>query len=390
MHRASETIGALAAALAKAQGELTNPEKSLTATIATPGARGGERTFRYASLSSGLDIVRKILGRHEIAAVQTTAIDSAARLVRLNTTLAHSSGEWISSEWPVCPISEIAVPHRMGAALTYARRYALFTLVGIAGEDDLDAPDAQPRLHEQAGPAVSDGPSTPAAGRRRPAPPRTSPEVTPFESKEKRDNLVGELGTIDSADLLTEWAHRKLPIKNTLSADDAKLVEEAFAARLQSVAPTAGSHKGVVIPAGPNDEAPNGIDKSVLSISEPRRHRNKAHLRYVASQACLVCGREPSDPHHLSFAQPRALGRKVSDEYVVPLCRSHHRELHRSGKEIDWWKGFSVEPLEMAARLWAQTRLGDQPPHQESSAMPGRREQKKLTDKSKLQKDGVR
>src|SRR5437016_2327363 len=141
MHRSSESIGAIAAALAKAQSELANPEKSLTATISIAGPRGGERTFRYAPLSSGLDIVRKSLGRHEIAAMQTTAIDNEAGLVRLTTVLAHSSGEWISSDWPVCPVSETAAPHRMGAALTYARRYALFTLVGIAGEDDLDAPD---------------------------------------------------------------------------------------------------------------------------------------------------------------------------------------------------------------------------------------------------------
>src|SRR5215211_3186847 len=141
MHRSSESIGAIAAALAKAQGELTNPEKSLTATISASGQRGGERTFRYAPLSNGLEIVRKSLGRHEIAAVQTTALDIQAGLVRLTTLLAHSSGEWISSEWPVCPVSETAAPQRMGAALTYARRYALFTLVGIAGEDDLDAPD---------------------------------------------------------------------------------------------------------------------------------------------------------------------------------------------------------------------------------------------------------
>ena len=141
MHRSSETIGAIAAALAKAQGELTNPEKSLTATIRSPFPREGDRTFRYASLASGLDIVRKSLGQHEIATVQTTAIDQATGQIRLTTLLAHASGEWISSDWPVCAISETATPHRMGAALTYARRYALFALVGIAGEDDLDAPD---------------------------------------------------------------------------------------------------------------------------------------------------------------------------------------------------------------------------------------------------------
>src|ERR1700756_1505607 len=148
MQRSSESIGAIAGALAKAQAELTNPEKSLTATIRSPFPRESDRTFRYASLSSGLDIVRKALGKHEIATVQTTAIDEAG-LIRLTTVLAHSSGEWVSSDWPVCPASETAAPHRMGAALTYARRYALFTLVGIAGEDDLDAPDLNGvRSHE--------------------------------------------------------------------------------------------------------------------------------------------------------------------------------------------------------------------------------------------------
>src|SRR5262249_36204504 len=141
MHQPSESIAALASALAKAQAELINPEKSLTATI-RPGRPGeGEQMFRYAPLSSGLDIVRKTLGQHEIATVQTTAIDQIAGIVNLTTVLAHASGEWIASDWPVCAISETATPHRMGAALTYARRYALFTLVGMAGEDDLDAPD---------------------------------------------------------------------------------------------------------------------------------------------------------------------------------------------------------------------------------------------------------
>src|SRR3954463_11035470 len=141
MHRCSESIGTIAGALAKAQAELVNPEKSLSGTITMSGPHGGERAFRYAPLSAGLEIVRTSLGKHEIAAVQTTAIDIAAGLVRLTTLLAHSSGEWISSEWPVCQVSETASPRRMGAALTYARRYSLFTLVGIAGEDDLDAPD---------------------------------------------------------------------------------------------------------------------------------------------------------------------------------------------------------------------------------------------------------
>ena len=141
MQRSSEFIASLAGALAKAQIELANPEKSLVGSIEANHPNGPERLFRYASLASGLDIVRKTLGQHEIATVQTTTIDQASGLVNLTTVLAHASGEWIASDWPVCPISETAAPHRMGAALTYARRYALFTLVGIAGEDDLDAPD---------------------------------------------------------------------------------------------------------------------------------------------------------------------------------------------------------------------------------------------------------
>src|ERR1700689_1831299 len=141
MHRSSESIASLAAAPAKAQAELTNPEKSLVATI-HPQSRGeAERSFRYAPLSSGLDIVRKTLGQHEIATMQTTPIDQTAGTVNLTPVLAHASGEWIASDWPVCAVADTATPHRMGAALTYARRYGLFTLVGIAGEDDLDAPD---------------------------------------------------------------------------------------------------------------------------------------------------------------------------------------------------------------------------------------------------------
>jgi hypothetical protein len=139
--RSSETIVAIAAALAKAQAELTNPEKSMVATIRASTPRETDQTFRYAALSSGLDIVRKAPGGHEIATVQATVIYKEAGLIRLTTTLAHASGEWRSSEWPVCAIAETAVPRRMGPALTYARRYALFTLVGIAGEDDRDTPD---------------------------------------------------------------------------------------------------------------------------------------------------------------------------------------------------------------------------------------------------------
>src|SRR5260221_10893027 len=140
MDRSSESVAAIATALAKAQTELSNPEKAMVGTVYN-NRSDSPQSFRYASLSSGLDIVRKILGGQQIAVAQTTDIDRANGAVNLTTVLMHTSGEWIASHWPVCALSEISQPRRMGAALTYARRYVLFTMVGIAGEDDLDAPD---------------------------------------------------------------------------------------------------------------------------------------------------------------------------------------------------------------------------------------------------------
>src|SRR5205823_5063566 len=203
MHRSSESIAALAAALAKAQCELSNPEKSLIATIGTDRPGEGSRSFRYAPLSSGLDIVRKTLGQQQIATVQTTAIDGACGTISLTTVLAHASGEWIASDWPVCRLSETASPHRMGAALTYARRYALFTLVGIAGEDDLDAPDLNSTSQSHV-PAGGNGGTTPeATNLRRPsgnARALRSPILDPESSAALRDRLVREIAAISSAD----------------------------------------------------------------------------------------------------------------------------------------------------------------------------------------------
>jgi hypothetical protein len=237
MQRSSESIGAIAGALAKAQAELTNPEKSLTATIRSPFPHEQDRTFRYASLSSGLDIVRKALGKHEIATVQATSIDPEAGLIRLTTVLAHASGEWVSSDWPVCPIGEAAAPHKMGAALTYARRYALFTLVGIAGEDDLDAPDHPitsdpviPRIsgkingHVDAAPM----PSVPVRGDRLKR--RETPRVPALDieaSSALAQRLAGEIASLDSEEAAVEWARRSLGTKNTLRAEDAGLGTDA-------------------------------------------------------------------------------------------------------------------------------------------------------------------
>jgi ERF superfamily len=370
MHRSSESVAALASALAKAQAELVNPEKSLTATIRTGRPGEGERSFRYAPLSSGLDIVRKTLGQHEIATVQTTAIDPAAGMVNLTTMLAHASGEWIASDWPVCPVAETANPQRMGAALTYARRYALFTLVGIAGEDDLDAPDlCDGPVSPSARDSQSRGPSRmPGNGHARGGMTREPPVILdPHQSAALREKLLAEVKNITSADLAATWAPEALTAKNRLAAADAKLVEDAFERRLSDLStsePTAASDdsSSATQVAGPQPSvatAPGqakGIDKSVLALATPRRYRNREHLRFVAQQACLVCGRKPSDPHHLRYTQPRALGRKASDEFAVPLCRVHHRAAHRAGDEHAWWKAAGIDPLRVARKLWKQTR----------------------------------
>jgi ERF superfamily len=408
MHRSSDSVAALAAALAKAQAGLVNPEKSLTATI-RPGRPGeGERSFRYAPLSSGLDIVRKTLGQHEIATVQTTAIDREAGLVNLTTMLAHASGEWIASDWPVCPVAETANPQRMGAALTYARRYALFTLVGIAGEDDLDAPDL-----------CLGGPSQSAASTERPVaapsgireglarglpahrpgngsargvlPGHPPGSLDPEQSAALRIRLLAELASLRSADLALTWARAALPAKNGLTASDAKLVEDAFERRLAELpspeavaqasddavplappspptasltAPAPAQQAAEAAPDGAEPADPSlatGIDKSVLTIAAPRRYRNRDHLRFVSQQPCLICGRKPSDPHHLRQMQPTALGRKASDEFAVPLCRIHHRLVHRVGNEAAWWQDAGIDPIKAARKLWEETRRAEEP-----------------------------
>src|SRR5260370_25056771 len=229
-------MGTIAAALAKAQAELVNPEKSLVATIRSPFYREGGRTFRYAPLSSGLEIVRKGLSRYEIATIQTTAIDKDAGLLRLTTVLAHSSGEWISSEWPVCVIADIASAQRMGAALTYARRSALFTLVGIAGEDDLDAPDldatSKTGVVEPAGSdhrSQSTGDAAVAARARDGAKLRVrsgGPVLTSDQSAILRERLLAQLVAINSTDEAATWARQNLSAKHMLTAAGARMVRE--------------------------------------------------------------------------------------------------------------------------------------------------------------------
>jgi ERF superfamily len=397
MHRSSDTIGNISGALAKAQAELTNPEKSLVAIIRSPFPGEADRTFRYAPLSSGLDIVRKSLGRHEIATIQSTEIDKESDLLRLRTVLAHSSGEWISSEWPVCPMSDIASAQRMGAALTYARRYALFTLVGIAGEDDLDAPDLGaapkpaaelPRHGSQSNGQAAAGKRTAHEGGKRPESAAARSVLGAQLSASLRESLIEQMAAINSADEAAAWAHRNLRAKNTLSTADAKMVEEQFRARLSAICPSHGTCDGPAAGAVPDDPGghepahavPGKTGVSGASDAGPRQNasmlaakkqsrsdtiralgkmvrlRDKDHRRFVLRQACLVCGRVPSDPHHLTFTQPRALARRVSDEFIVPVCRVHHRDLHRSGNEAAWWRKLNIDPLPVALRLWQHTR----------------------------------
>jgi len=113
---------------------------------------------------------------------------------------------------------------------------------------------------------------------------------------------------------------------------------------------------------GPTRTKQQSHNKAILSLGKPVRLRDKEHRRFVLRQACLVCGRVPSDPHHLTFTQPRALGSRASDEFTVPVCRVHHRELHRSGDEVAWWRRINIDPVPVALRLWQQTRLDDQAP----------------------------
>ena len=365
MQRSSESIASLAAALAKAQVELVNPEKSLAATIRSDG--GAEQTFRYAPLSSGLDIVRKTLGQHEIATVQTTSVDQTAGTINLTTVLAHASGEWIASDWPVCAISETA--HRRGAALTYARRYSLFTLVGIAGEDDLDAPDlpmnqtsGSEKLSEHKNGRLNGGQQKPSRREHRSR--STKSILAPDASAELRDRLIAEVNELGSRDDAAMWAHRCLGEKNKLTAADAQRAEDTFKMRLANLATgEVGQSKILAQPltsqaqkaATRNRAQPEGIDKSALTLPEPRRIRDRDHVKFVARHSCLICGRRPADAHHLRFAQSRALGRKVSDEYTVPLCRGHHREVHRCGDEAAWWRNAGVDPVVAARGLWLET-----------------------------------
>ncbi len=275
--------------------------------------------------------------------------------------------------------AETATPHRMGAALTYARRYALFTLVGIAGEDDLDAPDLVSPTSQEAAPEKPTaagngplngsrqyGPASQAPIRRHgklnavPAKPILGAEA----SAELRDRLLSELSQLSSGDGAAIWAHGCLAEKNMLAAVDARHVEEAFAARLASLTASLDSPPQSEPDLSPQPRSrrsankrrrSKAVDKSVLALAEPRRVRDREHVEFVALHPCLICGRQPADAHHLRFTQSRALARKVSDEFTVPLCRGHHREVHGRGDEVAWWAKLGIDPAITARTLWLET-----------------------------------
>jgi hypothetical protein len=314
MQRSSETIGAIAAALAKAQAELINPEKSLVGTIRSNGPGAAERSFRYAPL-----------------------------------------------------------PHRMLAALTYARRYELFTLVGIAGEDDLDAPDlTEPpaEINKVSTKTIGNGGQQTRSDRRAGRANANSSgstsrqaELSAVLSASLRADLLREVEGLNSVDDAAVWAQRRLAAKNALSAADAEHVEQAFESKLATVMHELGDEarspyehdKRLSRRKRIRQRSQVAINKTLLALPALRRVRDREHVKSVANQPCLICGRSPSDAHHLRFAQSRALGRKVSDEFTVPLCRGHHREVHRCGDESAWWDKVDIDPTVTARALWLKT-----------------------------------
>jgi hypothetical protein len=202
--------------------------------------------------------------------------------------------------------------------------------------------------------------------------------LTDKKSKDLREQLTCELKEFTASDRLTVWAHRILPLKNQLTTLDAHEVEVAFAAKLNALADCvdpvttpaevarqrtqpdteedAGTNGQPTLPKENHGARKANGNPFANLLSKPLRLRDRDHLKFVAAQPCLACGRSPSDAHHLRFAQQRAIGRKVSDEYTVPLCRLHHRELHRLGNERRWWQQLRIDPLQIAQRLWLQTR----------------------------------
>ncbi len=370
MPRSSESVAALASALAKAQAELTNPEKSLIATL--PAERGRPRAHVPLCARSPADwrsCAKRWGGMRSRPSNQP----------RSTATAAPSSSP---PRWRMHRRMD-----RLGLAGLLAGRPA--NAASDGGGADLRAPlwTVHARWHRRRGrsrcsrSAIANrtcsaaGASSPTIGARLAPEPRQIIPAKPVvildfaASLQQRDELLGGLVSIASFDAAAEWAKSIIPVKNTLTAEHARDVEAALEVKLGEIGdpfeePLQISETPNATPSQGGQHPENGdvttlatVDRSTLTIGHTPRRRNKAHLKFVATQPCLLCGRQPSDPHHLKFAQVQALGRKVSDEFTVPLCRTHHRELHNAGSEVDWWEAWdrNVDPLEIAKGLWEQS-----------------------------------
>ena len=256
----------------------------------------------------------------------------------------------------------------MGAALTYARRYALFTLVGIAGEDDLDASDliapTTPAPKTGAGETndrLNGGPNYESQGQSHDGQQKvvnSARTLEPKASEVLRDQLIAQLKALNSPEAATHWAHRVLASKDSLGSADAKQVELAFQLKLSTFVtdrPNVATQPKAPRRLHRGRNRATGVNKTVLRLPVVRRIRDREHVETVAKQPCLVCGRRPADAHHLRFAQPPTLGRKVSDEFTVPLCRGHHREVHRCGDEAAWWSKTGIDAAAAARALWLKS-----------------------------------
>src|SRR6516225_1053430 len=253
----------------------------------------------------------------------------------------------------------------MGAALSSAPRHALFTLVGIASEDDLDAPDLvapyTPTPKTKIGKTkdrLNGGPNYPSRGQSGSGPKKAADPVRTLEAKASavlRDQLIAQLKGLNSADEAADWAHRVLASKDSLGSTDAKQVELAFQLKLSTLVtdqPNVAAQPEAPRRLHRGRKRATGVNKT---LPVPRRIRDREHVKSVAKQPCLVCGRRPADAHHLRFAQPPTLGRKVSDEFTVPLCRGHHREVHRCGDEAAWWDKTGIDAAAAARALWLKS-----------------------------------
>jgi hypothetical protein len=249
-----------------------------------------------------------------------------------------------------------------------------FTLIGIAGEDDLDAPHLLPPTAPE---TKTDGPNTIKKDHHNSGQARSTQQASvdrrakagsissrlmldPEASAALREQLTSELEKINSEEEAANWAHRVMGAKNSLAAVDAEYVELAFQKRLVSITAAAApsikeAARSVRSPDRSKKRRTSVVDKGVLALPAPRRIRDPEHVKSVPKQPCLVCGRCPVDAHHLRFAQVPALGRKASDEFTVPLCRGHHRDVHRCGDEAAWWNKTGIDPIAAARALWLKT-----------------------------------